>query len=88
MLFASKNVAFYTRQDFSWALRFPRRTLFVFWEFFCFLNRFQRALLEIEADAVIANEQPREDARLRPNQAVCDCSTGRKNLESMWHRVM
>ena len=36
----------------------------------------------MEANAVIANEQPREDARLQPNRAERDCSRGRKNLES------
>ena len=35
---------------------------------------------------IIAKEQPREDASLRggrTNRAVCDCSRGRKNLESI-----
>ena len=34
ILFACKNVAFYTKQDFSRAWNFPHHTLFVFWTFF------------------------------------------------------
>ena len=35
ILFAWKNVAFYTKLDFS---SFPHHTLFVFWVIFCFLS--------------------------------------------------
>ena len=38
ILFACKNVTFYTKQDFSRALSFPHHTLFVFWLFFWFLS--------------------------------------------------
>ena len=38
LLFAYKNVAFYTKQEFSQVLNFSRNTLVVAWMFFCFLS--------------------------------------------------